>query len=200
MLVLRRTFAVGVPRLLQWLMFHWRYLIGQTPWDTNVTPPELVQLVEVEKFSPGRALDLGCGTGTNAIYLARHGFEAVGVDFVERAIAMARRKAAAAGVPVEFCCADVLAPGSLGKPFELILDIGCLHNLDPYGRVRYADNTRKWTHQGSVLLIYAFFPFQRAGRQVGVTRQEMETLFGADFVLQSFADDGNSAWYRWERK
>ena len=64
------------------LMFRWRYFRRRTPWDTNITPPEVVQCIENEKFPPGRALDLGCGTGTNAIYLAQHGFETVGIDFV----------------------------------------------------------------------------------------------------------------------
>lgn len=200
MVVAKRTLSVGIPRLVHRLLFHWLYWTHHTPWDTNVPPPELVQLIEQEQFPPGRALDLGCGTGTNAIYLAQHGFEVIGVDFVARAIALARQKAQAAGVSVEFRVADVLAPGSLGKPFDLILDIGCFHNLDPYGHVRYADNTRKWTHQGSLLMIYAFFPFKMGLRRGGVSRAEMEELFSRDYYLRSYADDGKSAWYRWERK
>ncbi|TEU17501.1 MAG: methyltransferase domain-containing protein, partial [Anaerolineales bacterium] len=61
--------------------FDLRYLLGRPPWDTEVTPPEVVELIEGEGLSPGRALDLGCGTGTNCIYLVRHGWEVVGVDF-----------------------------------------------------------------------------------------------------------------------
>ncbi|MEW6615857.1 MAG: methyltransferase domain-containing protein [Thermodesulfobacteriota bacterium] len=61
------------------LMFMWRYFRGQTPWDTNITPPEVMEFIQ--KTSPGRALDLGCGTGTNGITLARHGWKVTGVDF-----------------------------------------------------------------------------------------------------------------------
>lgn len=200
MIVARRTILVGVPRIMQRIRFNLRYFFGNTPWDTQVTPPEVVELIETEKFLPGRALDLGCGTGTNAIYLAQHGFEVIGVDFVSRAIQTARRKAQTAGVQVEFRCADVLAPGSLGKPFDFILDIGCFHNLDPYGQVRYADNTRRWTHQGSLLLLYVFFPLKIGARMVGVTREQMEKLFASDYNLIRYADDGKSAWYRFERK
>jgi SAM-dependent methyltransferase len=184
---------------MQRLYFQWRYFRRNMPWDTNITPPEVVQLIEREKFPPGRALDLGCGTGTNAIYLAQHGFETIGVDFVPRAIQQARAKADAARVKVEFRCADVLQPGAFAHPFDLILDIGCLHNLDAAAQTRYAANVRQWTHPGSVVLIYAFFPFLRGRRRTGITRAEMEKLFARDFVLVQYADDGKSAWYRWQR-
>ncbi|NJL93940.1 MAG: methyltransferase domain-containing protein [Anaerolineae bacterium] len=75
--------------------FFWmRYLRGKTPWDTNITPPEVVRLVAEGRTPPGRALDLGCGTGTNALYLARQGWQADGVDFIGQAVRAARRKAA----------------------------------------------------------------------------------------------------------
>jgi SAM-dependent methyltransferase len=198
--VAKRALSVGLPRLFARLTFNLFYLFGRTPWDTGVTPPELVQLVEVEGLGPGRALDLGCGTGTNAVYLARHSFRVTAVDFVARAIQAAEARARRANVQVDFRCADVLAPGPLAGAFDLILDIGCMHGLDPYGRVRYADNARKWTHQGSLLLIYAFFPHQVGSRMVGISRAEMENHFDPDFRLVNYADDGRSAWYRWERK
>lgn len=200
MVVTQRTFSVGVPRLLMRVFYQWRYFTGKTPWDTNVTPPEVVDLIERENFPPGRALDLGCGTGTNAIYLAQHGFEVIGVDYVARAIEVARHKAQQQNARVEFRAADVLAPGALGKTCELILDIGCFHSIEPYGRVRYADNAYKWTHQGSLLMMYVFFPRKFFGRSIGVARDEMEKLFAADFILEKYAADEKSAWYRWERK
>lgn len=182
------------------LFYQWRYFRQQTPWDTKITPPEVVQRIETEKFPRGRALDLGCGTGTNAIYLAQHGFETVGVDFVPRAIEQARAKARTAKVQVEFRCADILNPGTLTLPFDFILDIGCLHNLDANQQTRYADNVRAWTRPGSVLMLYAFFPFYRGRRHTGIARDAMEKLFARHFDLLQYADDGNSAWYTWQRK
>lgn len=179
--------------------YRWRYFTGKTPWDTNITPPELVQLVESEGFRAGHALDLGCGTGTNAIYLAKHGFEVTGVDYVGHAIETARGKARALNAQIDFRVADVLAPGLVSKPFDLILDIGCFHSLDPDGRMRYAANIRSWTRQGSLFLVYAFFPFRTMARSLGVSRSEIEKLFCGDFELRAYAADDTSAWYRWER-
>lgn len=185
--------------MLQRFFFQWRYFRRQTPWDTNVTPPEVVAFIETKKSPRGRALDLGCGTGTNAIYLARHGFETIGIDFVASAIEHARAKARAAHVKVEFRCADVLNPGAFAAPFDFILDIGCFHNLDARAQKRYAENVSVWTRPGSVVMLYAFFPYTRGWRRTGITRANMEKLFARDFDLIQFSDDGKSAWYTWQK-
>ena len=65
------------------------YLFSKPPWDTGIPAPELVRAIA--NRPPGRALDLGCGTGTNVRYLAEHGWQATGLDFAPSAIAQARR-------------------------------------------------------------------------------------------------------------
>src|ERR1700737_4097994 len=108
------------------LMFRLSYLLGVKPWDTGVSPPELVKWVEgPEALAPRRALDIGCGTGTNVRYLIQHGWEVTGVDFIARPINEARRKAPGATLMV----GDVTKLAELGVsgPFELMLDLGCFH-------------------------------------------------------------------------
>jgi hypothetical protein len=74
-----------------------------------------------------------------------------------------------------------------------------LHNLDANQQTRYADNVRAWTRPGSVVLLYAFFPFYRGRRHTGIARADMEKLFARAFELAHYADDGKSAWYTWQR-
>ena len=70
------------------------YLSGEPlPWDTGTPDPMLIAMIESHAIEPGRTLEVGCGTGTNAIYLAEHGFDVVGVDVAAVAIANARAKA-----------------------------------------------------------------------------------------------------------
>src|ERR1044071_7415465 len=63
------------------------------PWDTGTPDPMLVEMIESRAIPPGRALEVGCGTGTNAIYLAQHGFEVIGIDVAPLAVEQARAKA-----------------------------------------------------------------------------------------------------------
>ena len=93
------------PERARWygLLYRTAYLLHINVWDRTLPPPGLVELIEgPSRLPPRRALDLGCGTGTETIYLARHGWDATGVDLVPRALAIARRRAARAGVSPGF--------------------------------------------------------------------------------------------------
>jgi SAM-dependent methyltransferase len=184
--------------------FDLRYLLSRPPWDTEVTPPEVIELVEGGSFPPGRALDLGCGTGTNSIYLARHGWEVVGVDFSVLAIRRARRKARQAGVDCQFHHGDVTDLSFLAEPFDLALDIGCLHSLPPEAWGRYAAGAARLVRPGGLYLLYAFAP--RLDRFIprGVAPEEVCSLFSPAFAVER--EEGGedpsgpqSAWY-WLRK
>ncbi len=189
--------------LLRRALYELMYWRGKPRWDTGITPPELQQLVEAEHFPRGRALDIGCGTGTNVIYLALHGFATTGIDFVPRAIDKARAKARAAGVKADLRVVNVLQRTDLGAPFDLALDIGCFHNFDDKGRESYAQNLGRWTHGGSTFLLYAFFPGVAGLRRFGVTPEQVQAVLAPEWkvVWSNVGQDGasNSAWYRLER-
>src|SRR2546430_10683656 len=133
----------------------WYWMPRRPPWDTGITPPEVERFVA--SHPPGRAVDLGCGTGTNAVYLARHGWSAMGVDFAGRAIAKARRRARDAGVSCTFFVGDVAALEVPG-PFDLALDIGCLHSISVNSRAAYATGLARVVRSGGTYLLYAFAP------------------------------------------
>jgi cyclopropane fatty-acyl-phospholipid synthase-like methyltransferase len=176
------------------------YRTGRTPWDTGVTPPEVVDLIEgPNALAPGRALDLGCGTGTNVAYLARRGWSTIGVDASRRAIDAAER--ATAGLPgATVLHGDVSKLGALfvDGPFDLVLDIGCFHSIARHRRDDYAAGVGERTLPGATLFVFAF-----AGvGAVGVTRREMRDRFAQWFQpvgrITGERPPG-AAWYRLRR-
>lgn len=105
------------------------YRAGETPWDTGHPDPELVALLEAGRLPRGRALDIGCGTGTTVRTLAERGYEALGVDVSKLAIEQAAAKPRPAKGSVEFRHLDFLADPPAG-PFDLVVDRGCFHVFD----------------------------------------------------------------------
>ncbi|MFH9070158.1 class I SAM-dependent methyltransferase [Streptomyces alboflavus] len=99
----------------------------------------LASYVERGLIRPGRALDLGCGPGRNALHLAALGFEVDAVDVSPTALAWAEERAREAGAAVRFHLGDAFAlgPAALGGPYDLVYDSGCFHHLPPHRRVSY---------------------------------------------------------------
>jgi SAM-dependent methyltransferase len=137
------------------LFFRLTYLLGFKPWDSGVSPPELVEVIDgPTALRPGRALDIGCGTGTNCMYMLEHGWDVTGVDFVPRAIAAAKRKAPGAKLLI----GDVTRLRDLGVsgPFNLMLDIGCFHSIPNARRDAYVDEVAHVAAPGAMFLLFAF--------------------------------------------
>lgn len=184
------------------LMFAMRYRQGDLPWDTGQTPPEVVDYVG--SVAPGRALDLGCGTGTNVLYLAEQGWEADGVDFVGQAVTQAKEKLSSRGLTGRFFQGDVtqLEALPLRPPYDLLLDIGCMHSLDGTGRSHYAASLARLAAPGAAFLLYAGLPRQRGPIQIGITPEEVTRLFAPDFTVEhlDLGDDSGAGWPRaWYR-
>ena len=125
------------------MLFRAMYRVGFTPWDGHPLAKSLHDLVEGNgspALPAATALDIGCGTGDASIYLAQHGWQVTGVDFVPRALAKAHAKAQTRQSSVNFVQADVTHLSSargVGTGFTLIVDNGCLHNLTDKDRDAY---------------------------------------------------------------
>lgn len=135
------------------------YRLGLGPQPSDVPDHRLVELVEgTDKLVPGRALDLGSATGRNAIYLARHGWETIGVEMVSYAVEVATRKAAAEALPVRFLAGDVtrLADLDIGGDFTLLIDGGCYHMIPPNRRDAYAQCVTRVAAPGARLIMVGF--------------------------------------------
>jgi cyclopropane fatty-acyl-phospholipid synthase-like methyltransferase len=124
------------------------------PWDSGISPPELMDFINHNP--PGRALDLGCGSGTNVITLAQHGWQVTGIDFARRAIHLAQAKAKQAGVNVSLSVGDVTRLDTVQGPFDLILDIGCFHSIQGKGKIRYLGHVNRLLAPEGTYLMYGF--------------------------------------------
>jgi SAM-dependent methyltransferase len=188
------------------LFYRIAYLVGFKPWDTGVSPPELVAVVEgPDHLPPGKVLDLGCGTGTNAIYLAQHGWDVTAIDFMPKPVMAARRKAAAAGVEPRLLIGDVTKLGQMGigGGYNLFFDLGCYHSIPDAGRDGYAQGVTAAAAPGATLLLFGFAPGQMRFGPTGTTRQELEAKFSAWTVEDATRGSGPGGratgevyWYR----
>jgi SAM-dependent methyltransferase len=134
------------------------YREGKHPaWDAGRPSGELQRVVEKGIVRACRAVELGCGTGTDAIYLASKGFEVTAIDIAPTALVQGKKKAEKAGVEVHWLLADVLAAPSL-EPFDFIFDRGCYHEVRFYGTNSYIDTVRQFSRPGTRFLLLAGNP------------------------------------------
>ena len=164
------------------------YLTGLRIWERQAPPSDLIDLVEgLHALSPGRALDLGCGTGTDSIYLAKHGWDVTGVDMVPEALALARRNASDAGVRATFVQGDVTRLDDIVHgTFDLLLDFGCFHTLPPDQRPAYIDCVSAVAAPGTTFLLYGFArPPRLAPMQAGISLEEVRERFARDWEIVS---------------
>jgi len=161
--------------LLRRWIFHFRYSLRRAiPWDTGITPPEVEEFII--NHPPGRVLDLGCGTGTNIITLARHGWQATGVDFAWSAIRIARWKLQQAGVAADLRVDSVTRLHGINGSFDLILDIGCFHNLSSEARLVYLEHVERLLDPLGTYLLYVHIKPKAADRGPGVVEADLAQI------------------------
>ena len=129
------------------------YQSGNPPWETGQPSAEMARVVVEEKIQPCRVIELGCGSGINAVWLAQQGFEVTGVDFNRLAIDKARERAAAAQVTARFLLADVLDWKEDCEPFPFFFDRGCYHAVRSMNVQAYVTTLKRVTAPGSMGLI-----------------------------------------------
>jgi SAM-dependent methyltransferase len=175
------------------LLYQAFYRIGFTPWDGHELSPTLRELIEGPGALPvGTAIDIGCGTGDSAIYLAQHGWQVTGVDVSAKALEKAAAKAAAEHVHVDFRRADAtrLRSAGIGNACTLILDSGCLHGMSDDARDRYVAELGAVAAPQTRLLIFAFTPGGQTGVR-GIDHGEIARRFTPQWELVSAADDSD---------
>ena len=132
-----------------------RYRDGDTPWDTNRPSTELVRVLGEWSITPGRVLEIGCGTGTNAVYLAQQGYQVTAQDLSPRAIEQAKARAAREGALVDFLTGDVLELADSSDPFPFVFDRGVYHIVRQVDVERFVDVMSQLTAPGGLYLALA---------------------------------------------
>jgi SAM-dependent methyltransferase len=178
------------------------YRLGVAPWEWRDVPETWGPLFEAENAPPpGRALDVGCGTGRDAVYLTKQGWRVTGIDFSGEALAKAKKRAAREGVEADFRQGDVgrLSEFGLEPGYTLLYDFGCIQGLPDEARRGAARGLSELAAPGATLLVFAF----KAGRHLflprGMDQPDLVSLLGNDWDLeqsQSVVDERMPAFAR----
>lgn len=131
------------------------YGFFRAPWDIGPRE-ELVSLVESKRIDPCRAIDLGCGTASNCIFLAEQGFDVTGIDYSKEAIKLGKKRAFEANVKVDFLVDDLTNLQQVSGKYDFLVDYGTLDDLNMNDRDLYLKNVIPLTNPGSVFLLFAF--------------------------------------------
>jgi methyl halide transferase len=161
-----------------------RYLSGQLPWDSGVPSQELIRVLDTEKIAPCRAIELGCGTGTNAIYLASRGFDVTALDLSAAAIVQSQKKAAEAGANVRFLEADVCRLNFELEPFDFIFDRGCYHSVRGIDIAGFLQTMRRLSRPGTRFLLLAGNANEQGQGPPRVHEHEIRIDFEKLFAIQ----------------
>jgi len=176
-------------RLMRLSRIFWdfTYLTGLTPWNSEEPAEELINLVGGGAIKPCRVLDIGCGTGTNVIYLATKGFEAHGLDISKIALLKARRRIRNKDVICYFHnldFRDMNKVSELGQ-FNLATDFGCYHSLSPgIDRAQYIRSLNTVLRRGGEYLLWCFARGKLwSWGPPGVDENEVEENFGERYEI-----------------
>lgn len=182
-------------------LFYAVQYLGKPRWDTGESPPEL--LAFIQSHPAGTVLDLGCGTGTNLITLARAGWRVTGIDFVPRAIQVARKHFRENEINGELFLGDLTGISDLkGRKFNLVLDIGCYHGLPFALRGKYRDLVDGWLDVPGDFLLYGFL--SSTPKTHGISPDEEDAFtYLFDLVEKTIGTDFGStasAWWHFTRR
>ena len=188
--------------LFRRLLFQYWYF-RQPKWDTGISPPELLDFLG--QHTPGRAIDIGCGTGTNVITLAKAGWQVTGVDFAPRAIHLAEQKIRGTGIQAELSVNDATNLRGINGPYDLALDIGCFHGIPKDGQSNYLKELDRILAPNGFWLMYGFFKAEPLRSGTGLVEAEMK-LISPQLTLVSRRDgfddkrDRPSGWFLFQKR
>jgi SAM-dependent methyltransferase len=182
---------------------------GKPPWDIDKPQPAFVEAAD---RVTGAVLDAGCGTGENALFFAGRGHPVLGIDFLERPVEQARRKAQERGVNAEFLRMDALTLTGMDRRFDSVIDSGLFHVFSDEDRPRYVAGLAQVTRPGGRVFVLCFSdeePGEQGPRRV--SQRELRDSFADGWAIEeirpvhlgvrtdlegfSFSEGGPKGWF-----
>lgn len=162
---------------------------GIAVW-TEINPPkELVELIESKKIQPCKAIDVGCGEGFYSIYLAKKGFDVLGIDISENAIKYAKENAKKAGVNIRFTAMEIGNLHKLNEKFDFIFEWTLLHQIIPSEREKYVRDINNILNKKGKYISVCFNvqdpKITGPGKKVRVISEESRGLNGCKLYFSS---------------
>ena len=161
------------------------WYFGNPPWDSGITPPELIEFLQTHAPGTGRAIDLGCGTGTNIITLAKKGWQVTGIDFASRAIQIAKRKLKQQNIKAHLLVGDV-TNFEVNSQFDLAFDLGCFHSLE--NKRDYLYQLDKILAPNGFWLMYGFIKPDSDPSAPGLVEADLDMISTHSLTLLSRRD------------
>lgn len=159
------------------------YAKKSTPWDVNQPEDELVRFVERKVISPCKVLELGCGHGNDAIFLAKNGFKVTAIDISEKAIMEAKRRAKEADVRINFLVEDASQLSTLKDTFQFIYDRACFHFIHEEKRTGYLTNIKRLLEKDGYYILIVSSDQERVKGPYQFSKEDIKHIFGSDFEI-----------------
>lgn len=163
----------------EWDKIYRKYPLEDLGWELGKPRPSLVEFVEKGLIPKGKALDICCGAGTNAVYLAQKGFTVTGIDISPTAVEIAKKKAAKAGVVIDFRVRNFLKLPFKDEEFDFVFDMGCFHHVKVLDRPTFIRGVHRVLKTSGALMLTAF-SYKNSAAWNHFTKKQLIALF-SDF-------------------
>jgi SAM-dependent methyltransferase len=171
----------------EWDMVYREYMPGEIPWEARKPDEGLVAVVEGGKVKKGRALDLGSGLGTQALYLAKKGFKVSGIDLSPTAVEIANKRAELEGLDCSFLQGNALDLPYPDGSFDFVFDRGCFHHIPEEDREGYVRSVRRVLKKGGRYFMECF-SYRNGSAWNHFTPGQIEEYFRPYFKILSIED------------
>jgi ubiquinone/menaquinone biosynthesis C-methylase UbiE len=168
----------------EWDQVYRRYPLEALPWELGQPRKVLVELVEKRLLKRGKALDICCGVGTNALYLAEKGFQVIGIDISSKAIEYAKEKAERVNAKIQFQVENFLKLPFKNDEFDFVFDMGCFHHVKVKDRNTFIKGVHRVLKKRGLYLMVCF-SYRNGPAWNHFSKEQIIQLFSNHFEIKN---------------